>query len=213
MSENLTPSISGPGPASTVGIDSGPRNRQGQGLVSAQRDSHRPAGRGLFFWSQSDKFMTVDQHPPRPLAGGGGGIMAVPSALLLMSGYIDFAVGSTLGLAAIVLGRQLEAGTPTLLAVAVAIALGGGHRRGPGRAGHKTAVRADRGEPRLLHRRSGFHAGNQRRRCPQRMGQELSGARTQPSSRNTDSVSRGDCGRGLRRRRHFPYQDDLGAGM
>ena len=51
--------------------------------------------------------------------------MAVPTALLLMSGYIDFAVGSTLGLSAVVLGKQLEAGVHPVVACTVAIGLGG----------------------------------------------------------------------------------------
>ena len=125
MSENLTPSTSGPGPASTVGIDSGPRLERARAWSLRNGIVIALLVEVLFFWWQSDKFMTVDNIRLVFLQVAVVGIMAVPSALLLMSGYIDFAVGSTLGLSAMVLGRLLEAETPALAAVAVAIVLGG----------------------------------------------------------------------------------------
>ena len=79
----------------------------------------------MFFWSQSDKFMTTANIRLIFLQVAVVGIMAVPTALLLMSGYIDFAVGSTLGLSAVVLGKQLEAGVHPVVACTVAIGLGG----------------------------------------------------------------------------------------
>ncbi len=83
----------------------------------------------LFFWSQSEKFMTGPNIRLIFLQVAVVGIMAVPTALLLMSGYIDFAVGSTLGLSAVVLGKQLEAGVHPVTActatIAVAAAVGG----------------------------------------------------------------------------------------
>ena len=75
----------------------------------------------LFFWSQSEKFMTTSNIRLIFLQVAVVGIMAVPTALLLMSGYIDFAVGSTLGLSAVVLGKQLEAGTHPVTACTLTI--------------------------------------------------------------------------------------------
>ncbi|MYH94408.1 MAG: ABC transporter permease, partial [Acidimicrobiaceae bacterium] len=80
----------------------------------------------LFFWSQSEKFMTTSNIRLIFLQVAVVGIMAVPTALLLMSGYIDFAVGSTLGLSAVVLGKQLEAGTHPVTACTLTIIVAAG---------------------------------------------------------------------------------------
>lgn len=53
-------------------------------------------------------------------------LMAVPSALLLLAGYVDFAIGSILGLTAVVAGRFLEGGMGVWLAGALVILLGVG---------------------------------------------------------------------------------------
>lgn len=79
----------------------------------------------LFFWSRSDRFLTTDNFRLILLQVAVIGIVAVPSGLLLLSGYIDFSVGSTLGLSAVVLGTQMENGTHAVLAAAIALAVGG----------------------------------------------------------------------------------------
>ena len=78
----------------------------------------------VFFWVMSEKFMTASNIRLIFLQVSVVGIMAVPSALLLLSGYIDFALGATLGLCAVVLGEQMEAGVHAVAACAVAIAVG-----------------------------------------------------------------------------------------
>ena len=111
------------GAASTVGVDPEPRLdrvRAGflrNGIVVALLVEV------LFFWSQSEKFMTTPNIRLIFLQVAVVGIMAVPTALLLMSGYVDFAVGSILGLSAVVLGKQLEAGVHPVVACATAVAV------------------------------------------------------------------------------------------
>lgn len=78
----------------------------------------------VFFWSQSDKFMTWPNIRLITLQTAVVAIMAVPVAFLLMSGYIDFAMGSVLGLTATVLGHELVQGMGVLAACALAIGLG-----------------------------------------------------------------------------------------
>ena len=78
----------------------------------------------VFFWVMSEKFMTPGNIRLIVLQISVVGIMAVPSALLLLSGYIDFALGATLGLCAVVLGKQMAAGVPAAVACAVAVAVG-----------------------------------------------------------------------------------------
>lgn len=118
----------GSGPASTVGIDPEPTLVRARawflrnGIVAALLVEV------LFFWWRSDKFMTTDNVRLILLQSSVVAIIAVPTALLLLSGYVDFAVGSILGLSAVVLGRQLDSGTNVvlacLLAMAVAAAVG-----------------------------------------------------------------------------------------
>jgi ribose transport system permease protein len=50
-------------------------------------------------------------------------ILAVPSAILLLSGYVDFAVGSTVGLCAVVLGRLLAGGMSVIGACTVIVVM------------------------------------------------------------------------------------------
>ena len=109
------------GPASTVGVDPEPRLDRARagflrnGIVVALLVEV------LFFWSQSEKFMTTPNIRLIFLQVAVVGIMAVPTALLLMSGYVDFAVGSILGLSAVVLGKLLEAGVHPLVACSIAV--------------------------------------------------------------------------------------------
>ena len=113
-------------PASTVGID--PESRLDRAQAGFLRNGIVVAlvVEVLFFWSQSEKFMTTPNIRLIFLQVAVVGIMAVPTALLLMSGYIDFAVGSTLGLCAVVLGKQLEAGVHPVIACTIAIVLAAG---------------------------------------------------------------------------------------
>ena len=130
-----SPSESRPAAASTVGTDpaSRPAAASTVGIDPESRLARTRAGflrngivvalvlEVLFFWSQSEKFMTTPNIRLIFLQVAVVGIMAVPTALLLMSGYIDFAVGSTLGLSAVVLGKQLEAGVHPVTACTVTI--------------------------------------------------------------------------------------------
>jgi ribose/xylose/arabinose/galactoside ABC-type transport system permease subunit len=78
-----------------------------------------------FFWSQSDRFLTTTNIELVLVQTSAVAVLAVPVGLLLMSGYIDFAVGSTMGLAGVVMGRYLEDVTGNL-AVGILLALATG---------------------------------------------------------------------------------------
>jgi ribose transport system permease protein len=84
----------------------------------------------VFFWSQSDKFMTTSNVKLVMTQMAATAVMAVPVGLLLLSGYIDFAVGSTAGLAGAFMGIYLQdnggnALTGVLVAVGVGALVGG----------------------------------------------------------------------------------------
>ena len=79
----------------------------------------------IFFWSQSDKFMTRSNVELVLVQVAAVAVVAAPSGLLLLSGYIDFAVGSTAGLAAVVMGAYLdEQGGGPLAGVGIALLVG-----------------------------------------------------------------------------------------
>jgi len=78
----------------------------------------------LFFWSQSDKFMTVSNIRLVFLQVAIVGIIAVPVAFLLMSGYIDFSMGSVLGFTAAIIGMTLDGGNSVLVAIGAGILAG-----------------------------------------------------------------------------------------
>src|SRR5262249_45052963 len=78
----------------------------------------------LFFWSQSDKFLTVPNIRLVLLQVSIVGIIAVPVALLLLSGYIDFAMGSVLGFTAAVMGIAMNAGIGVGLAIGAGLLTG-----------------------------------------------------------------------------------------
>ena len=81
----------------------------------------------LFFWSQSDKFMTTSNVELVLIQISAVAIIAAPLGLLLLSGYIDFAVGSTAGLAGAVMGLYLdEQGGNPAIGVLIAIGVGAG---------------------------------------------------------------------------------------
>lgn len=50
-------------------------------------------------------------------------LLAIPSAILLLAGYVDFAIGSILGLAAVITGRLLDSGMGVWSAGAVVISI------------------------------------------------------------------------------------------
>lgn len=77
----------------------------------------------VFFSTQSTEFLTGSNIRLVLLQNAVVMIIAVPSALLLMTGYIDFAVGSTLGLSGIILGQQLHDHN-VVVASLIALALG-----------------------------------------------------------------------------------------
>ncbi len=120
---DATPPLAGDGPASVVGIDPEPRLARAKAWGLRNGVVLALAAEMLFFWSQSPTFMTADNIRLIFLQVSGVAIMAVPSALLLLSGYIDFAVGSTMGLSSIVLGKQLDADTSAVAACAIAVCI------------------------------------------------------------------------------------------
>jgi ribose/xylose/arabinose/galactoside ABC-type transport system permease subunit len=61
----------------------------------------------IVFSRLTDNFLTVSNFSLVLLQIAIIGIVAVPEALLLLSGYVDFAVGSTLGLTAVLVGKLL----------------------------------------------------------------------------------------------------------
>lgn len=82
----------------------------------------------VFFAVFTDRFLTVSNFRLVLLQTSVIMILAVPSAILLMSGYIDFAIGSITGLCAVLLGKFLEASMgivpAVLLVIAIAIVVG-----------------------------------------------------------------------------------------
>lgn len=78
----------------------------------------------VFFALMSDKFLTVSNFRLVFLQVAIVGIIAVPVAFLLMSGYIDFAMGSVLGFTAAVCGIMLDGGRPVLVAMGAGILAG-----------------------------------------------------------------------------------------
>lgn len=79
----------------------------------------------VFFSTQSDKFLTTSNFKLVLTQMAATAVIAVPMGLLLLSGYIDFAVGSIAGLAGAVMGIYLEGGDKNVV-VGVLIALGVG---------------------------------------------------------------------------------------
>jgi ribose/xylose/arabinose/galactoside ABC-type transport system permease subunit len=78
----------------------------------------------LLFFLFSAHFLTVDNFRDIAIQSSVIGIVAVATALLLLTGYIDLSVGSNLALTAVVTGTLLVHGTSTVVAVAVGLGLG-----------------------------------------------------------------------------------------
>jgi ribose transport system permease protein len=112
-----------------VGLDPEPARQRVAGWLLRQGIVVALAVEMLFFWSQSEKFMTTSNVELVLVQIAAVAIIAAPVGLLLLSGYIDFAVGSTAGLAGAVMGLYLEGegGNPAigvLIAVGVGAAVG-----------------------------------------------------------------------------------------
>lgn len=78
----------------------------------------------LVFAALSDKFLTSNNLRLVLLQSAVIGLLAVPVALLLMSGYIDFAMGSMVGLCGAAIGALFSLDWPVWLVLLAAIALG-----------------------------------------------------------------------------------------
>lgn len=79
----------------------------------------------VYFSSQSDRFLATDNVKLVLTQTAATAVLAVPVGLLLLSGYIDFAVGSIAGLAGAVMGIYMDGGGGNFL-VGVLIAIGVG---------------------------------------------------------------------------------------
>jgi ribose transport system permease protein len=78
----------------------------------------------VFFALRSDNFLTITNLSVIAGQAATVGIIAVPGAMLVLSGYVDLSVGSLMVLAAAVFGQVFEAGTGTPGAVLAALAAG-----------------------------------------------------------------------------------------
>lgn len=79
-----------------------------------------------FFALANGRFLAVPNLKVILLQVAIVGIIAVPGAMLVLSGYVDLAVGSLAVLAAVVFGELVTAGTPPLLAAIIALGVGAG---------------------------------------------------------------------------------------
>ena len=117
----------------------------------------------VFFWSQSENFMTTSNIELVLVQISAVAVVAAPVGLLLLSGYIDFAVGSTAGLAGAVMGLYLdEQGGSPAIGVLIAIAVGAGVGAVQGTFVHEAHALADHHHARLLHRRARSRVRRQR---------------------------------------------------
>jgi len=81
----------------------------------------------IFFSTQSDRFLAGDNIKLVLTQTAATAVLAVPVGLLLMSGYIDFAVGSIAGFSAAVMGVYMDGGeNNVLMGVLIAIGVGAG---------------------------------------------------------------------------------------
>lgn len=86
----------------------------------------------ILFSFLSDKFLTTSNIRLVLLQTSVILLLAVPSAILLLSGYVDFAIGSILGLSAVIAGRLLDGGMGVWMAgaIVILIAMGVGLSQG-----------------------------------------------------------------------------------
>ena len=83
----------------------------------------------VFFAIFSDRFLTISNFRLVLLQTAVIATLAIPSALLLMAGYVDFAIGSITGLCAVLLGRLLgsmEVVPALMIVVLIGLAVGAG---------------------------------------------------------------------------------------
>lgn len=115
------------------------RGKRGSTRVGRGRDLLGRTRRGLvrnllllailfmvaFFAQRSPAFLTLGNFRAMGIQSAVIGIVAVPSALLILSGKVDLSVGSTVALGAVVTGVLLVAEVDPLLASLLGIAAGG----------------------------------------------------------------------------------------
>jgi ribose/xylose/arabinose/galactoside ABC-type transport system permease subunit len=127
--------VEGPGPAGSgngpdaafrgVGTDPEPARQRFNAWLLRHGIVVALVAEVAFFASQSDKFLTSSNVKLVLTQMAATAVLAVPVGLLLLSGYIDFAVGSTAGVAGVLMGMFLEGGGSNP-AVGVLIAVGAG---------------------------------------------------------------------------------------
>jgi ribose transport system permease protein len=108
-----------------VGLDPEPLPQRVGGWLLRQGIVVALALEILLFWTQSDTFLTTANIELVLVQVASVAVIAAPVGLLLLSGYIDFAAGSTAGLAAAVAGLYLQDQQGNaLIGVVVAMAVG-----------------------------------------------------------------------------------------
>ena len=63
----------------------------------------------VFFWATSDRFMTASNITVILQQVAVDGLVAIPGAMLILSGYVDLSVGSVAVLSAVVFGEAMAA--------------------------------------------------------------------------------------------------------
>lgn len=77
-----------------------------------------------FFATLSDRFLTIGNLRTVALQVAVIGIVAIPGAMLVLSGYVDLSVGSVMILAAVGFGQVYDAGVPVGWAALVGLGIG-----------------------------------------------------------------------------------------
>ena len=108
-----------------VGIDPEPTGRRLQHWLLRHGIVVALIGQLIFFATQSDRFLTGSNIKLVLTQTAATAVLAVPVGLLLLSGYIDFAVGSIAGLSAAVMGLYMGGGGKNVV-IGVLIAIGVG---------------------------------------------------------------------------------------
>lgn len=78
----------------------------------------------IFFHLFSGNFLTLNNFTNVAVQSSIIGLVAVPTALLLLTGYVDLSIGSTLALGAVVAGVTLVGGAGPILAILAGVAAG-----------------------------------------------------------------------------------------
>ena len=158
----------------------------------------------VFFWSVNNSFLTVDNFRNIFIQSSVIGVVAVPSALLLIAGKVDLSVGSTLALGAVTTGLLITDGVPMVVAILAGIGVGAAVRSREWRLGRALGVLADHRHPRRVDRRPRArpHTGAG---PAVRLWRQLRGAWR--GSLPRDSLPRDRGGRRLLYRRHRAGED------